>query len=578
VTTAAAVTGVAGEAPPSWRRRLRWVALAFVPSSWMLGVTTYISQDVAAIPLLWVAPLALYLLSFIVVFARWPDRAHRAVLAILPPLVVVLVLSLQSETSLLGSVSASKALILLHLAGLLVASLACHGELARDRPPARYLTGFYLCLSAGGVLGGLFNALLAPAAFWGLAEYPLVLVAACLFLPAYRAAPPGWLARRLPPAYARVAGRAADVAAPALLVAAAAGLTVFFLRQTIQPAWLAGLRDALQHGLARLGAALGYTAAGTTAFVVFRLPVLGCLAFWRRPARFGLAVAGFLALGAAVDEATNPHLYQSRNFFGVLKLRAGSADGLPLRRLVHGRTVHGMQFLDPARRGEPLTYYHRTGPAGDVFRALEPREVGVVGLGAGSLAAYGEPGRRLTFYEIDPAVGAIAGNGEMFTFLADGAARSGAPPQIKLGDGRLLLEAEPDGRFDLLVLDAFSSDAIPVHLLTREAIELYLRKLKTADKESRGGVLAFHLSNRYLELEPVLGNLAARLGLAGRARRDDDVAGKPGKVASQWAVLARDEADLRALARKGSRWNPIATRASVGEWTDDFTNLLRVLR
>jgi SAM-dependent methyltransferase len=271
-------------------------------------------------------------------------------------------------------------------------------------------------------------------------------------------------------------------------------------------------------------------------------------------------------------------VYRERSFFGVHRItRVETENGEGGYELVHGNTVHGRQILDPELRHEPLSYYHRTGPIGDVFKIFSgpsaKKEIALVGLGAGALAAYGEPGQHLTFYEIDPAVVRISRDEGYFTFLSD--SRASCVDYV-LGDARLTLKKSPDHHYDMIIMDAFSSDSIPLHLLTREALNLYLQKL--AD----GGLLIFHLSNRYLELRPVLGDLAKEAGLVCWGRfQDQESLGEAerniGKAGSNWLVMARQRSDLGSLIQQAG-WNPIIGRPDRPVWTDDFSNLLGVFQ
>jgi spermidine synthase len=261
-----------------------------------------------------------------------------------------------------------------------------------------------------------------------------------------------------------------------------------------------------------------------------------------------------------------------RNFFGVKRVICDTERNL--RILVHGSTDHGGQSIEPTLRSEPLAYYHRSGPAGDLFSVVTgengARRIAVIGLGIGSMAAYAEPGQHLTFYEIDPAVARIAANPGLFSFLS----RCRGTYEIVLGDGRLTLADAPDGHYDLIVLDAFSSDAIPTHLLTREALQLYLRKL------ARGGVLAFHVSNNYLDLEPVVGRLAAEAGLTCWSRADLNVSEEErsqGKRPSHYIVMARGTLDVHSLADK-PQWKRVTRRPDAPVWTDQYSNLLSLFR
>ena len=625
---------VAEEAPtsgassrPGILTRLRWVALAFVPSSMMLGVTTYITLDIAAIPLLWVIPLALYLLSFILVFAKWPLRLHHAIILALPPLLLLLVFQIQGEI-----IPRIGLLIFLHLLVLFLVALVCHGELALGRPSPRYLTQFYLLLSVGGVLGGIFNALVAPALFVGVAEYQVALAFACLLLPAPEGEARLWITRWLPARLAKLASLLADVALALLICFFSYKLFQFFILKQTNYAWVASFRDQLRtYYFVKAGKLLGIRPIEVSRILVFGLPLLLCYALASRPLRFllgllgslgfsslrllartepllnylfvrrplllGLGVGAFMVNGFVWQYVSRQEfvLDQSRNFYGVLKVTRAPEAGLVQLRLTNGTTSHGVQWdvravyytplpifppgpvaLDVLRMGnwaevnrEPLSYYHRTGPIGQVFAEFSgpkaKKDIGVIGLGTGTLASYGEPGQSFTFFEIDRAVVEIAGR--YFSYLRTCRAMLG----IVLGDARLQMKRAEDKQFQLLIVDAFNSDAIPVHLLTREALELYFQKL------SDDGVLALHISNRYLSLEPVLGNLADDLHLAGLVEYDPDFDRYPGKRASQWVILAKSRKDFGKLT-EDLRWKTLQRRPEVGVWTDDYSNLLSVFK
>ena len=513
------------------RRRLRWMLLAFVPSSLMLGVTTYLTTDVAPLPLFWVVPLALYLLTFILVFARrplLPPRWLRRALC-LPALVLIV-------TFVVGATEPAWLMIPLHLLVFFLATWICHGELAKDRPDPQHLTDFYLCLSGGGVLGGMFNALLAPLIFRTVLEYPLVMALACSirFRETKTEATPlvGW----------------ADV----FWAIAIGGLTTALIL-IVQGSHLP---------LVRLGQVLIF---GAPAMLVYR--------FVKRPVRFGLGLVALLVAGYFYTSALGRSLLVDRNFFGVLRVTVD--DNGQYRQLVHGHTLHGRQSLRPSQSTEPLAYYYRTGPIGQVFDSFNSAgtnsAVAVIGLGAGSLASYGRTEQNWTFYEINPAVERIARDPRYFTLLSQSAA---SKLSVVLGDARLRLAEAPDRQYRLIVLDAFSSDAIPIHLVTREALALYLSKL--ADD----GILAFHISNRRLDLRPVLAKLARDARLTCLVRDDSSVSAAEqaiGKTASRWAIMARQREDLGALATD-PRWKSAEINPRVGLWTDDFSNILSVLQ
>jgi len=519
----------AEDAPPervTGRRRGRWVLLAFVPSSLMQGVTTYLSSDIAAVPLFWVLPLALYLLSFILVFAQRPPLPHAALARALPLVLTPLVMLLAMRAT-----EPLPVLMLLHLGTLFLTAMVCHGEMARDRPSPQRLTEFYLWMSVGGVLGGAFNALLAPVVFTYVVEYPIALALACLVLP-----------------------RRAD----------AAKEPVFTPRDVTLPAALA----LLTAGLVLLGQKYFLQSAPAAAGLMFGLPALLCFFFSQRPLRFALGVAALL-LTSLFYGTGDRTLYARRSFFGIHRVTQDPKGRF--HSLSHGRTLHGRQSRDPALSRVPLTYYHPTSPIGQVF-ALCPvarqAPVAVVGLGIGSLATYGQAGQPWTFYEIDPVVEQIARNPRYFTYLHE----SPASVEVVLGDARLSLAAARNGQFGLIVLDAYSSDAIPVHLVTREALRLYTQKLAT------GGLLAFHISNLHLDLRPVFANLARDAGLECRVRNDTAVSTQEteeGKTGSLWLVMARRPADLASLAAD-PRWQHDPGQPGAPVWTDQFSSVLSV--
>jgi len=531
ITPRSALIGAGGRhrataeaAPLGAGQRWRWLALSFVPSSLMLGVTTYLSSEIAAVPLLWVLPLALYLLTFVLAFARrqifsGPLLARLLPIALVP---LVLVLNLQATEPIGG-------LMLLHLAAFFIVTLQCHRELAAGRPPASQLTEFYLWLSIGGVLGGIFNALVAPLVFDSIAEYSIALVLS--------AAVVGWRGEPV---------RLGDFLWAVLLGIAVATLVI------------AAGRSSLADETAVFG-------------MIFGAATLSCYFLSGRRVRFALALAAVLFAGGFYHAGKGRVLHAERSFFGVHRVTLDPTGKFHL--LVHGATLHGKQNLDPAHRREPLTYYHPSGPIGDVmanYARGETVRVGAVGLGAGSLAAFARPGQTWTYFEIDPVVERLARDPRFFTFLRDAA----VPIRVVLGDARLSLVPVENGAFDVLVLDAYSSDAIPVHLMTREALALYQRKL------APHGVLAFHISNLHLDLEPVLANLARDAGLVGFVRDDTEISAAEsgaGKSPSIWLVMARAPADVAALARD-ARWTPARGDPRQRVWTDDYSSLLSVFR
>jgi hypothetical protein len=556
----AAAPDAAAEPAPGGRRRLHWIALAFVPSSLLLGATTYVTTDLAAVPLLWVLPLAIYLLTFILAFGRWPRVLHRAVVAITLPLVLVVIFLMVSARPERIWVT-----VLWHFGVLFVLALACHGALALDRPAPRHLTEFYLLISVGGVLGGLFNALLAPLIFSSLIEYPLVMVLACVLLRAGR----GDVGLGL--------GSGALRAAALVLLVAALALVLYSESATLRVDF-SFLARVLEWSSARVGERLDPIERPLNRALIYGPPLVLAWFLRHRPLHLGLALAAVLLVAGFVDARNNDQIRQSRSFFGVLRI-SRDRDEKGYTELRHGTTLHGRQSLEPARRAEPLSYYQRKGPVGQLFAALDRRpgavRMAVIGLGTGTLAAYARPGDRVTFYEIDRLVRDVAFDPRYFTYAADARDR-GASLRMELGDARIRLDAvhreRPEERYDVILVDAFTSDAIPVHLLTREALRLYF------DMLGPRGILALHISNRYLRLEPVVANLAVDRGYA-RLLQHGDTGDVRGGVEASWALLARRPEDFGELV-SDSRWTAAALdpEPAVGIWTDDFHNLLSVFK
>jgi spermidine synthase len=509
------------------RRRVRWIALAFVPSSLMLGVTSYMSSDIAAFPLMWILPLALYLFTFATAFGRHATRAAAIARRAMPLLVVPLTLFM-----IAGVRAPLTAIVTLHLAAFTAIALGCHAQLAADRPDASRLTEFYVWVSVGGMLGGLFNTLLAPVVFNTIVEYPLVMVIGCLLLRATPRARAEQLHRRL-----------VSIGAPVLVAALTAAALVLAASRSL----------SLSIQLTLLAA-----------------PALIAFAGRRDSRRFGASIAAMVLASLVMGNRDGRILDQTRTFFGVYRVNEDATGRY--HGLVHGTTLHGMQALAADRRTEALTYYHASGPFGQAWRALPAatsgHEIGVIGLGVGTLATYATSGQRWTFFEIDPAIEKIARTPEYFSFMA----ACGSRCRVVIGDARIALtRMRTSDTFDVLVLDAFSSDAIPVHLVTREALSLYLSRL------APGGALVMHVSNRHLRLAPVVARLAEAESLVGMHQIELPTPDMPeGKSGSHWIVMARSRADLGSIVTD-ARWSPLVTSGSTPLWTDDFSNILSVL-
>jgi hypothetical protein len=519
-------------------QKLLWTLLSFTPSSLLLGVTTYITTDIAAVPLFWIVPLALYLLTFVLVFARRPPIPHHyAVRA------QALLLTLLAVMMLAPVFARMWWLLFVHLLAFFVTALVCHGELVRSRPATQHLTQFYLWLSLGGLLGGAFNALIAPVLFNESIEYPLALALACFLRPGPDTAPN----RR-------------DFLLPLALL-----LAILAAVQGIATAWnlAASMGDARHTWLFVAIVALAGS-AGTT-----------LLRFSDRRFRFGMGVSAVLIAAMLIPAAgfdRQERLRElSRSFFGIYEVHYDQANDATI--LTHGTTVHGAQSRNPSKAMQPLTYFDSNGPFGDILAAMSNdlfgRNVAVVGLGSGALTCLGHADTKWTYYEIDPVVEKIARDPRHFTYLRD------CPPRadVVIGDARLMLRGAPDAHYTLIVIDAFSSDAIPVHLLTKEALAEYLTKL-TPD-----GILAIHITNRHLNLEPVVANLARDSNLVARINpllvreQKQTTLIYPAIV----AVLTRQEAHLRALATNPA-WRSLTLRPNDRLWTDDYVNIPSALR
>jgi spermidine synthase len=609
-------------------RRLRWVLLAFAPSSLMLGVTTYLSTDIASMPLLWAVPLSLYLLTLIVVFARRRAVPRKIVEQLLPGVAIIFTLAYLS-----GATQPAWFLAALHLLFFTVAALMCHGRLADDRPEARHLSEFYLWMSVGGALGGLFNAIVAPLAFERVLEYPLAVVLACALLPdsrkrtraaAHATDPAGKIdadttskTAETDAASKTVAadstgrtdggttsntaaagpavkidgdtptsktdgdasetktddgstGKTVDDGTPGNVAAAPSGDAA--AAPTARERWLDVAAPACVALLTMLlgvfALRLGWETMESLALVV-GLPLVAVLQLRRRALRFALALGGVMLGGHFYHSLLTRTVHTERNFFGVL--RVVREEEHELNWFYHGTTIHGRQSTALGRRCEPLSYYHREGPLAQVFAAYNARpaapSVAIVGLGTGATVAYARPGQRWTFYEINPAVLSLASAPDYFTYLSY--CTGGATVETVLGDARLRLADAAPASFGLVVLDAFSSDAIPVHLMTQEALDLYLSKL------APGGVVVFHISNRSLDLHPVVADLARSRGLACLAF--DDTTRGADKEPSQWAALARRPEELQLLA-SDPRWRALPSDPARRVWTDDYSNIISIFK
>jgi hypothetical protein len=516
---------------PAWILRLRWIFLAAVPSGLLIAVTAHISTDVAAAPLLWVLPLSLYLLTWVLVFQSRPLLPHKWMLLLQPLAIsgVIVLLAIGGEQNLLLTLGG-------HLLCFFVIAMACHGELARTRPAAKYLTGFYVALSFGGMVGGLFAGLIAPFAFSWIAEYPILLALAALCRP-----PSG--EERLP--------RWSRWYWPFLAVLAAALIGLSY--STSKPSWW--LEDHRVWVIGAVGVLAALLALGLSAgrWKIFATAVLALVLVRAYPADEG-----------RVDTV--------RSFFGVHKIVVTPKGQYHV--LMHGTTIHGAQKFQNndgtpiTGRPEPISYYHRDGGIGQAITAVRERKgaplrVAVIGLGSGTLACASEPGETWKFFEIDQSMVDTARDPKYFTYIQHCA------PDLKpvMGDARLTFAREPDGIYDLIIVDAYSSDAIPIHLATEEAMAIYKEKLAPQ------GVVLMHVSNRHLELASVVVGIAEANDLKSWVYDEDSGRDDEYIFATNVVVSAREEADIGKLALS-EKWAETEAEENQRVWTDDYSNVL----
>lgn len=529
----AAAAAISNAESPAWSERLRWIALAFIPSGLLVAVTAHISTDIAAAPFLWVIPLALFLLTFVLAFQR-EQWLQEPILRKWVPFAAAAILIELSLSLILNTVVT----VAFHLSFFFLAALYCHTRMVDLRPKAAHLTEFYLYMSLGGVLGGVFASLLSMHLFDTIFEYPILIAAALL-------------ARKS--IYGEAAQRALRSGALALILgitvyAVVAGGLVNVPRDSI---WVQGLQLVL------LGLGVGQA-----------------LTYRESEPRAVACTVMFLPLALLLSHVQHD-LYSERTFFGSLSVQT-SEEGTHTA-MYHGTTLHGAQRiseLTPGTKPTPLTYYHQNGAIRATLAAAQQRgadrarNIGVVGLGTGSLLCHRKPNETWTMFEIDRSVVDLASNPSLFSFVSE----CGPETPMVVGDARITLGESQQEPFDYLLIDAFSSDAIPVHLLTQEAFQLYASRLTEA------GVLAIHISNRNMDLRGTVSRLAKATGLVARAAffggegEAEDAYIYPNRV----VILARDDAHFGPVILDDERWAEIDDRGAE-LWTDDYSNVLKLL-
>jgi hypothetical protein len=514
-----------GAAASDGARTVAWgriIGLTAVPASLLLSVTSYILTDIASIPFFWTVPLAIYLATFIIAFGRplYPLPNLLARLSSLVLLAVVVTLCAEANSPAIF-------LIPLHLLVFFLCCLFCHVRVTALQPPPHLLPQYYLAISVGGAVGGLVTLLVPPLLTDGLVEYPIALVLASIAI-----VPSSWRA-------SSAIGRVLDIAVPAALVLIGTPLARRFLPDSVFGPALPYLPAAF------------YTLSGNERGTVFAM-------------RLGALVAASLLLPSPLGHA----IFAERTFFG--RVRVTIDDSGEFHRVVHGSTVHGMQRVSGMSECHPVSYYHPEGPAGRYLSAIPesapPMKVALIGLGSGALTCYARPRDQWDLFELSPTMARVASDPRLFTFVTNSKA---ARKDIILGDARLSLSEKPDARYDLIIIDAFSSDAIPLHLITKEAIQAY------SDHLVPHGLLLFHISNRFFRLQPVLSSVGAPAGFDGYVFEDlllSEKDEREGKSASTWMILARP-AEGHALP---ATWKPVTEHLDRA-WTDDYSNPLGAL-
>jgi SAM-dependent methyltransferase len=511
------------------RQRLRWILLAFVPSSLMMGVTTHVTTDIFSAPLVWIFPLGLYLLTFVFAFARFRIVSQR-MLNVLHPAMVIVAIGI-SILNLAPNFSVSWWAALIHMVTFTVVTLSCHFALADTRPAAnsrRHLTDFYLMLSIGGALGGILNAFILPLVLDRSMEYHAMMIVSLMFLPAFRQMP--------------------DFKNRHVQIGLAIALAGFALYFPIVMQWMTAesqstLKTTVNFAILGIFASLWITN--------LRALFVGC---------FALMLMSQILLSKYTVETV-------RNFFGVVRVL-----DLPIqldgsiflaRTLSHGSTTHGLQVMHNNYEAKLTTYYTATGPLGDIFSFYSPKDILAIGVGVGTVNCYSNPDNAFTFIDIDADVVALARKHFTYLSICEGRRKH----QMIIGDGRMAMDKLEDQTFDLIILDAFSADNIPVHLLTREALEKYLQHLKP------GGLILFNISNRYFNLGSAIAATAESLNIHSRIKTDP-YPSVPYGTPSVWMAVGRGDVDFTALDDFG--WGIMMQRAP-RPWTDDFTDLMSVM-
>ncbi|MEZ5902001.1 MAG: fused MFS/spermidine synthase [Alphaproteobacteria bacterium] len=500
----------------TWRRRVKWLLLAAIPSSLMIGVTTEITTDIASAPMIWVIPLGLYLITTIIAFSK-RDTINTKLLSSLHLLgVAVVTINIMMSTGLTDSTLVALSLALLYLAVFTVTALLLHSLLANDRPQTNKLTEFYLFLALGGAIGGSFNAFIAPNIFNDVYEFFAVLLLSLFLNPNFH--------EKTPPSLSKMLNSIVIIAALIAIVVLITGFNSIHIKAVL------------------LLFIFFATVQARTLFF------MGCIVFL-------LSFTSF----------TNKNIIDThRNFFGVTKVFTGDVNGnknAPATLFAHGKTLHGFQPTDDKINLRPSAYYAEAGPIGDVYRIIDPKEVAVLGLGTGQLSCYKKSGRHYTYYEIDPYVVDIAK--KYFTYL-DGCGHK----DVIVGDARLELAKDPK-KYDLIFVDTFSSDSVPMHLITTEAFKVYFSKLND------NGIVVINVSNNHIDLTGALAALAKDQGYYYQQKfYRINKNSSPYDLSSNWVVFTKNKSASEKLLKRG--WE--TKDSNLRPWTDDYSNFIAVLK
>jgi hypothetical protein len=531
----------------TWLERIKWVFYAAPPSALLVAVTTHLTTDVASVPLMWIPPLALFLLTFIVAFSAWGDKIAEAAapLKFMAVFLLAAIMGANIDDGMVG--------LAIHLTAFFIIVLCCHLELTLCRPEPARLTEFYLWMSFGGVLGGAAAALLAPVLLDTTIEYQIALAVALAVAPWERAG--------------------IKWALPAALLAGGAAMlyqNLFEVANWLQataPVKANGGEANPQFWHEKFGV---YQPQFVAAVLCAVLAVAAMLA--QRSALLVSVIGGIALLLPILKNEGDGVKFRERSFFGVLEIDDSGQAPTGWRFLSHGTTLHGVMSLDPNRNREPMSYYYRETPIGTLYAeatAAKPTDLraGVIGMGMGSTTCYAKPGQNWTIFEIDDDVIKAATDPNLVGFI------NRCAPDIKIvrGDARLKMQEQPNDWFDILLVDAFSSDAIPTHMITKEAIGSFMKKM------APDGVLIVHISNRYLDLGAIVSDAANELGFAVmEGNRDGDESNPNADTGVRAMVIARNQARLERY-RGQEMWKMVGPSAKSHPWTDDHTDILRAL-